>query len=682
MRILLVEDDESVAQVLQKLLSAEHYAVDVAGDGYLGWQLVSASHYDLVILDVVLPKLDGLAFCRQLREQSYNVPVLLVTALDSSDKKIDGLDAGADDYITKPFELKELLARVRALLRRSQTSISLVFEWGDLRLDPQGREVSYGTRELSLTPKEYALLELFLRNPSQVFSRRAILDSLWSYSEAPGEETVTSHIKGLRRKLSAAGASSDFVETVYGVGYRLNRAASGASTEPSPKASTEANTEASAEASLLEAQVSAVDQRLSAKSVASADLGDSPDTSKRRQKMTQAALATLWKSVKPNQRERLELLKQMLQQLEASTQDTQLLSETREAAYRAAHSLIGVLGIFGLKEASVLAQKIQDLLGGTSPIKAKQAQLRSHINALETQLNQTVQLSEGTSDTPNTPLLVLADPQLKLIPKLVSALWGKGLTVKVSPHLDALQKLLSAAVSAQANQAPEGYQGVMPDIVLFSCSLQKDADSQQMKQLTALIHQVPSLMVLICSADGTLATRAKASQMGVCPFLFEPSVDGVVRGIEMLRSHPQQTSKKILAVDDDPEILAALRAQLEPQGFEITTLKEPLNFWQALQAASPDLLLLDISMPEFSGIDLCQIVRQAPAWNHLPIVFFTAHTDADTQQAAFRAGADDLVEKSLQGSSLLAHLFDQIKRSHLQQAINVIAEAPPFLVSP
>ena len=228
MRILLVEDDESVAKVLKKLLSDERYTVDVTYDGFLGWQLASASHYDLVILDVVLPSLDGLTFCRRLREQSYTMPVLLATALDSSDKKVDGLDAGADDYITKPFDPQELLARVRALLRRSQTSIALVLNWGDLRLDPSSRDVAYGKQPLSLTPKEYSLLELLLRSSSQVFSRRAILDNLWSYSEAPGEETVTSHIKGLRRKLVEAGAPADFIETIYGVGYRLKPIAASA----------------------------------------------------------------------------------------------------------------------------------------------------------------------------------------------------------------------------------------------------------------------------------------------------------------------------------------------------------------------------------------------------------------------------------------------------------------------
>lgn len=632
MRILLVEDDESVAKVLQKLLSDERYTVDVAHDGFLGWQLASASHYDLVILDIVLPNLDGLAFCRRLRAQSYNMPVLLATALDSSDKKIDGLDAGADDYITKPFEPKELLARVRALLRRSKTSIALAFEWGELRLEPDSRNVVYGENKLGLTPKEYSLLELFLRNSAQVFSRRAILDNLWSYSEAPGEETVTSHIKGLRRKLTAAGAPADFVETVYGVGYRLKPLGEIAVVKGSEE-----------------------------KAIAS------------RHQKTKVALATLWKSVKVHQVQRLSLLKKSLEQMKTS----QLSYESRVSAYRATHSLIGVLGIFGFKAASELAIEVQDLLAGEEPIGlAAQTRLESLINQVETHLNQGVELSNSASGTSSIPLLVLVDSQLKLTPKMVSALWQKGLTVKIAPHVEALQKLLSASGSIQSDapKAPD-LKGILPDVVLLDFSLQA-VDSEALKQLSDLIWQVPSLMVLICSEDGSLATRAKAAQIGSYPFLCSPSAADVMVGIEILRSHNQQTSSKILAVDDDPKVLAALRAHLEPQGFEIVTLNEPLDFWRSLQEATPDLLLLDISMPRFNGLELCQIVRQAPNWNHLPIVFFTSHTDAGMHTAALRAGANDLVEKSSTHSELSTHLCDQIKRSYLQQAIAAIADSP------
>ena len=221
MRILLVEDDESVAKALQKVLTDENYAVDVANDGQTGWHLVSTFSYDLVVLDIVLPELDGLQFCRRLRERSYNMPVLLVTALDSNTKKIAGLNAGADDYLIKPLELEELLARVRVLLRRVHTPVLSTLEWGKLRLDLNSRDVNYGEITLQLTPKEYGLLELFMRNPSQVISRGAILDNLWSCSDAPGADTVTSHVKGLRRKLTEAGAPGELIKTVYGVGYRL-----------------------------------------------------------------------------------------------------------------------------------------------------------------------------------------------------------------------------------------------------------------------------------------------------------------------------------------------------------------------------------------------------------------------------------------------------------------------------
>ncbi|MGC1305730.1 MAG: response regulator [Phormidesmis sp.] len=651
MRILLVEDDESVAKVLQKVLSDEHYAVDVAHDGHIGWQFVSDSHYDLVILDVLLPNLDGLEFCRRLRDRAYDMPVLLVTALDSSHKKIAGLNAGADDYITKPFELEELLARVKALLRRVKTSIVLILEWGDLRLEPNSREVTYQENSLSLTPKEYALLELFLRNPSQVFSRRAILDNLWSYSEAPGEETVTSHIKGLRRKLSDAGAPTHFIETVYGVGYRLREQ----SAVTTAKASQAEKDETAPRLDSQQENLSALD--LQAERI-------------RRQK-THAALVTLWDSVKFQQIERIELLNQAMHQLSAN----QLSLEARKTAYRAAHSLTGVLGIFGIVSGSDLAREVQGLLKGESPITPdQQDQLRSLIDQLGETINQAIHTSQPPNKSFDVPLLVLIDPQLDLAPALISNLWGKRLIVKVAPHIAALQPLLTAFSRNRDQQSRQlAAKSALPDVVLLNFSL-KNTNPDQLAELSSLLQDMPSLMVLICSADGGLDSRRKAAQMGDYPFLDNPSAAEVVRGVEMLRSHPPHIPCKILAVDDDPQILSALSTYLEPQGFQIVTLNQPLAFWQTLKQANPDLLLLDISMPQFNGIELCQIVRQAPFWNHLPIVFFTSHADVLTQKAAFRAGANDVVEKSLPNSELSIHLHEQIKRSHLQQAIAVIAD--------
>jgi DNA-binding response OmpR family regulator len=221
MKILLVEDDERIADALAEDLSDQHYAIDIAYDGRAAWEMVDAFVYDLILLDVMLPEVDGVELCRQLRSQQCNTPILMLTARDTTVDKVLGLDAGADDYLIKPFELEELSARIRSLLRRGSTMHPPVLEWEALRLDPGSCEATYDNRLLALTPKEYSLLELFLRNPRLVFSSSQIVERLWAFGDIPADETVRSHIKGLRHKLRAMGAPADVIETVHGLGYRL-----------------------------------------------------------------------------------------------------------------------------------------------------------------------------------------------------------------------------------------------------------------------------------------------------------------------------------------------------------------------------------------------------------------------------------------------------------------------------
>lgn len=238
MKILLVEDNQYLAQQLADALSIQRYTVDVAFDGLEGWEYLQGADYDLVILDVMLPRLDGVSLCRRIRDCGNQIPILMLTARGTSQDKIEGLDAGADDYLTKPIRVEELGARIRALLRRGgHREASPILSWGDLTLNPNLCEVFYAGQPLPLTPKEYSLLELFMRNQQRVYSRQAILDQLWSLSDdLPGEDTVKSHIKGLRQKLKAVGAK-DLIETVYGLGYRLNSAylKPVAKSEPAPE---------------------------------------------------------------------------------------------------------------------------------------------------------------------------------------------------------------------------------------------------------------------------------------------------------------------------------------------------------------------------------------------------------------------------------------------------------------
>jgi DNA-binding response OmpR family regulator len=227
MRVLIVEDDVQLSEILTEALTAHQYVVDLAQDGLVAWQYAEGLTYDLIILDLTLPKLNGIQFCQKLRSSEQHhphhiaTPVLMLTARDTVAEKIAGLDAGADDYVTKPFDLDELMARVRALLRRGSATSELNLQWGDLKLQSSLHEATYNGQLLSLTPKEYALLELLITSGRRILSRSGIIEQLWSVDDTPVAETVTSHIRGLRHKLRNLGAPEDFIETVHGLGYRL-----------------------------------------------------------------------------------------------------------------------------------------------------------------------------------------------------------------------------------------------------------------------------------------------------------------------------------------------------------------------------------------------------------------------------------------------------------------------------
>jgi len=220
-KILLVEDDTRIAIPLQRALELERYVVDVASDGEEGWDYLRQYVYDVVILDVLLPKLDGLDLCARMRQQALGFPVLMLTARDTTRDKVRGLDAGADDYLVKPFEIEELHARLRSLLRRQDPHRQPVLQHGSICLDPTTQSTTVAGCNVDLTPREYQLLEHFLRHPAQIFNRERLTERLWNWDEQPESNVIKAHVKSLRRKLKEAGAP-DPIETVFGFGYRLN----------------------------------------------------------------------------------------------------------------------------------------------------------------------------------------------------------------------------------------------------------------------------------------------------------------------------------------------------------------------------------------------------------------------------------------------------------------------------
>ena len=220
MRLLLVEDDTSVASFITKGLQEEQYAVDATADGEEGFLMASTIPYDLLILDVMVPKMDGFTICRRLREKGCTTPILLLTARDTIEDRVTGLDTGADDYLTKPFAFPELLARIRALLRRGNTKPSTRLTAADLELDPISRRVRRAGQDIALTNKEYALLEYLLRNTNRVLTRTAIIDHVWDIQYDSMTNIVDVHIRSLRSKIDR-GFSPPLIQTVRGVGYML-----------------------------------------------------------------------------------------------------------------------------------------------------------------------------------------------------------------------------------------------------------------------------------------------------------------------------------------------------------------------------------------------------------------------------------------------------------------------------
>ena len=654
MQILLVEDDQPTTAVLTASLRSQHYQVSTATDGQMGLDLARQFDYDLILLDVELPKLDGIQFCQALRHQGNVTPVLLLTARESATDRILGLDAGADDYVIKPFDHAELLARVRALLRRGKpTATAALVTWNNLCLNPASREVRVGDSVLHLTPKEYGLLELFLLTPNRVFSRSAILDRLWNPAESPGEETVSTHIKCLRQKLEAAGVANP-IKTVHGMGYRLQQPAD----ETGKSAAVSAK-----QAKQLQSQCQ--DSSLTSQSGKSLTiLAEAPEAQTTTHSHTafhkiavQAITTRVW------QQSAHKLMAQVgeIERAIAALLVNCLTMEQQQQAAQAAHKLAGSLGIFGLHEGSRLAKQIEDWLQPQILLDDFQsAQLQDWVQALYRSLPPLIPPTlplpqmQAMPEAADLPLILVILTESQLIEQLASLAltWGLLLEI-VSPE---------AAQSRPLQPRPAA---ILLDLDLL------DLDWTLPDQGLTLLHDVMQLDVpppptIILSAQDNLQNRLAVAQMGGV-FLQKPtSVPDIFHAITHVlegRSGQLRTANRIMVVDDDPTILTWISSLLQPLEIQVTGLNDPQQFWQVLHQTAPDLLVLDVEMPLLKGWQLCQMVRSDLKWQHLPILFLSNDSDAEQIDRAFQAGADDYFHKSNSASELVERILRRLKRA-------------------
>ncbi|MDK3156599.1 response regulator [Kamptonema cortianum] len=651
MRILLFEVDPVGRASLTEALAHYHYQVNIAPDSQTGLEWAIAHSYELVVLNV--PSLEGISLCRQLRDRGYEKLILLLATSDPNPDIIAGLDAGADDCIAGSCDLSELMARIRALLRRREAAfIPAVLTWGDLCFNSASAEVTYRSQVLSLTPKEYNLLELFLRNPQRIFSRSAIIDRLWSLDTLPTENAVTTHIKGLRQQLKIAGMPVDIIETVYGLGYRL---------KAFPKSSTLAETpEAEPEKPILpnhlQFKIGMID-------------GDSSEQNRAWLKNLQSA-GVRWgfyfKRIADVSQAAIAISKTPLDALlvnfNAPDFDENCFNELQELVTQFPN-----LPVLAFAEPdSWLDRIVISRLGGSQCLQKNQP-LEQILRAIATALPHN-SIVEATVMAVNDDPLVLCELEHLLQP------WGVRLVQVSDPQFfwstlgEAAPDLLILDLEMPGVRGIELCRAVRQDpkwgdLPIIAVTATPD---------TQLIHQV-----FIAGADDfvskpivgpELITRV-VSRLDRVPLRYQLEQIRLKTVKQPLKESLKEYQANLLLVDDQPNNLRTLTAILNGQGYKIRKATSGENALETVSYQLPDLILLDIKMPEMDGYTICSALKAAAETREIPVIFLSALDDVTDKVKAFAVGGADYISKPFQAEEVLVRIKHQLTLRRQQQQL-------------
>ncbi|MEM9534651.1 MAG: response regulator [Cyanobacteria bacterium P01_E01_bin.45] len=633
MRILLVDDDRALSDALTASFRELHYTVDSVEDGEEAWSYGSTFDYDLVILDWMIPNVDGITLCRRFREHGSHVPILLMTARNSCTDKVVGLDSGADDYVIKPFDFEELLARIRALLRRNSDRSALRLTCGKLELDPRSCEVSFDNKPLTLTATEYALLELFLRRKTHTFSIELIVDNLWPSDSYPAKATVRSHIRGLRNKLKKAGATSDVIQTVNGIGYRL---------QAKPK-----NLPVTRSTTIVQ---------------------NTFEQQRERANM----LVSVWQKHQSTHLNNLSIVEHFLNSPAMHSQ------EQANNCRAILHTLSGTLGTFGFTAASQLSAELEELWPTISDEKDLLSdRYLTIIDAIKTELDMPIEqracsensandsADDSADDSGGQHRLMIVGRQHALgqaIQASILSCTSRVEAISMSGLGEVERLFLDQSISNVSLKRRRLHECtiliLLPDIVEFEGRNPRIS----VPMLERLFELVPNLKIFLIQSD--TKDRQFRSQARLTRVFTQCEVSDLQALPERILQcfNIVEDDLTVLAIDDDPLFLKGLESILCPSGFNVVTVSDCVDFWSTLSTTNPSLLMLDIEMPYVNGIELCQTIRRHPQWLQLPVIFVSAYTDSDTQHTAFSVGADDYIAKPIEGDRLITRILNRLAR--------------------
>lgn len=600
MKILIVEDDRSVSSVLDEQTTANNYSVDIVDDGLAGLARAQQCEYDVIVIDMTWPQLDGINLCRQLRERGYQNSILMLTANEQVIDRVQSIDAGADDYMVKPYAPDELLAKTRALSQRGQVNAATHITWENLCLDVTRNTFSSQGQEINFTPKEYCLLELLLYNPRRIFSRSAILHKLWDFSMSPSQQIVGTHVEHVRQKLKVAGVN-DPIETVHGLGYRLR-----------------------------------VPQTCSVTATAEQEIT--------------AQTNRIWEKFKD------KFLAQVavLQQAAVLLQQHQLTSDHQLRARHAASNLAGSLSTFGFVSGSQLAKQCESILHSVAPISLSEVRLlRNLVTSLQQELSRNLASQAASATSVYQPTILMIDQDLAFADRLRREATIGGLRVEVATDFQIAKRLMeqhypdAILLDLSCVATPESSFPLLQEL------------NQRLPHIPVLCFTTPDNLEKRWSINERLTLMNNG-----CIFLEKPQPVSVVLNTvnSVLQRQQSPHQHRLLIVDDNPLIITKLAELLNPHGIDVIPLHNIQRFWEVLNTKRPHLLILDPEIPGYQDTNLCKAVRHDPQWQDLPIIVLSAHDHREQRDQAFLDGADDYLSKFIAPQTLVHHVLSRLKK--------------------